>query len=152
MVRELPLLFGAIGTILGFFTLPWILFLLAISYASATDYPSGYVMPLSSELFFLLWAVSPFVGLAGAFKVKKHGKLGGLLFLTADTFPWVGGLLSFGFAGLGYAISFFWTPPLILAGGLAILNWPGPYVDKEGLDESARQNSIPESSTETPVF
>ena len=136
MVRELPLLLGAIGTVLGFFTLPWIFFLLAISYASATDYPFSYVMPLSSELFFLFWAVSPFLGLAGAFKVKRHGELGGLLFLTAGTLPWLSGLLSSGFVGFGAVIFFFWTPLLILAGVLAILNWPGPYVDKEDLDDA----------------
>jgi hypothetical protein len=134
MVRELPLLLGAIGTVLGFVTLPWLFFLLALGSASATDYPLGYVTPLSDELFALAWAVSPFLGLVGAFKVKKHGKLGGLLFVAAGTLPWSGISLS------GYAI-FFWTPLLVLAGILSILNWPGPYLDKEEMDEMTRKNS-----------
>ena len=36
-----------------------------------------------------------------------------------------------------------WTPLLILAGILAILNWPGPYVDKEETDGSAEATSSP---------
>ena len=136
MVRELPLLLGAIGTVLGLFTLPWILFLLTLSYASATDFPLGS-SSLSDELFALLWAVSPFLGLAGAFKVKKHGILGGLLFAAAGALPWLG--ISFS----GNFVAFFWTPLLVLAGILAILNWPGPYVNKEGAGDAAADGSIP---------
>jgi len=37
---------------------------------------------------------------------------------------------------------FFWTPLLILAGILAILNWPGPYVDKEEIDGVTEESSV----------
>jgi len=118
MVRELPLLLGAIGTVLGFVTLPWLFFLLALSTAFGG-------LSLESELFAVTWAVSPFLGLAGAFNVKKYGKLGGLIFVAAGALPW---------ASLGISFSpvvFFWTPLLVFAGILAILDWPGPYVDKD---------------------
>ena len=121
MVRELPLLLGAIGTVIGFFTLPGIVFLFAISY------------PLTlSSWFALAWAVSPFLGLTGALEVKKHGKLGGLLFLTAGILPWLGGFLASGIVVFSAVIFIFWMP-LILAGVLAVFNWPGPYVDTEDL-------------------
>ena len=123
MVRELPLLLGAIGTVIGFFTLPGIVFLFAISYP-----------PTPSSWFALAWAVGPFLGLAGDIEVKKHGKLGGLLFLTAGTLPWLSGFLASGIIVFGTMIFIFWTP-LIFAGVLAVLNWPGPFVDKEDFDD-----------------
>jgi hypothetical protein len=119
MVRELPLLLGAIGTVLGFFTLPVLLMLL-----------SGYqgsVASLFADPFVLGWAVSPFLGLAGAFNVKKHGKTGGLLLVVAGTLPWIASVLS---SNVSF-VAFFWTPMLVVAGILAILNWPGPYIEKE---------------------
>ncbi len=131
MVRELPLLLGAIGTVLGFVTLLWLFFLVALSTAFGG-------LSLESELFAVMWAVSPFLGLAGAFNVKKHGKLGGLLFVAGGTLPWLGISLS----GLA---AFFWTPLLVFAGILAILNWPGPYVDAEEKDGMAGERSISQS-------
>ena len=121
MVRELPLLLGAIGTVLGFFTLPLLLVLLFLS-----GY-QGSVASLFTDLFLLGWAVSPFLGLAGAFNVKKHGKTGGLLFVVAGTLPWIASVLS---SNVSF-VAFFWTPLLVVAGILAILNWPGPYMEKE---------------------
>ena len=123
MVRELPLLLGSIGTVLGFVTLLWLFFLLALNTAFGG-------LSLESDLFAVGWALSPFLGLAGALSVKKRGKLGGLFFVAAGALPWASIGISFS------PVVFFWTPPLILAGVFAILNWPGPYVDKEDLDDA----------------
>jgi len=71
MTRELPLLIGAVGTVLGFFSLLWAFFLVAFSSGSASQ--PGYAISLEAEIFLLTWAVSPFIGLARAFNVKKPG-------------------------------------------------------------------------------
>jgi hypothetical protein len=128
MVRELPLLLGAIGTVLGLFSLPWAFFSLS-TYA----HYFGYAPPLPIELSALAWGVGPFLALAGDFKVKEHGKLGGLLFLAAGAFPWLGISTIFGW----WAI--YWTPLLVIAGVLAILNWPGPYVDNDEMADRAEE-------------
>jgi len=120
MVRELPLLLGGIGMVLGCFTLPYGFFSLSLS-----GYYTGYAPSVSDELSALAWTVAPFLGLAGAFRVKKNGKLGGILFIAAGVLPWFGFHLLLGLA------AFFWTPFFFVAGVLAILNWPGPYVEKE---------------------
>jgi hypothetical protein len=107
------------------------------------DRPSrGLCHPAFNDLFPLAWAISPFLGLAGAFKVKKRGKPGGVLFLTAGIVPRLGSLLSSGLAGFGAVIFIFWTPLLILAGVLAISNWPGPYVDKVALVDNGDESGI----------
>ena len=132
MTRELPLLIGAVGTVLGFFSLLWEFSLVAFSSGSASE--PGYAISLEAEIFLLTWAVSPIIGLAGAFNVKKRGKLGGLLFVLAGALPLI--------VSSGALELFFWTPLLILAGILAILNWPGPYLDKEGIDGVTEQSSV----------
>lgn len=79
-----------------------------------------------------MWLISPCFGLAAAFTVKAHGKLGGILFLTAGLLPWFYGILVWPNADpLFLLLWFFWTPLVVLAGILALLDWPGPYVDPE---------------------
>jgi hypothetical protein len=131
MTRELPLLIGAVGTVLGFFSLLWAFFLIALSSVAASE--PVYAISLEAEIFFLAWAVSPFIGLVGAFNVKKRGKLGGLLFVLAGSLPLI--------VGSGALELFFWTPLLILAGILAILNWPGPYIDREEIAGVTEESS-----------
>jgi hypothetical protein len=135
MSRELPLLLGTIGTVLGFFTLPWLLVLfLGSGYGADCQ---GCRSALLTDLFVIAWAVSPFLGLAGAFNVKKHGKLGGLLFVASGTLPWIGAIISSNVS----LVAFFWTPLLLFAGILAISDRPGTYVDEEMDDEFAEESS-----------
>jgi hypothetical protein len=133
MARELPLLIGSVGTVLGFFSLLGDA-VFAVYYFNPPMSETGPNISLWGVMFFLAWTVSPFVGLAGAFTVKKRGKLGGLLFLIAGALPLL--------AGIGNIVFFFWTPPLIFAGIIAMLNWPGPWVDKEEMDETAQEASM----------
>jgi hypothetical protein len=136
MTRELPLLIGAIGTVLGFVSLLWEFFLVAIFSGSMSE--PGNVISLSAYVFLLSWAISPFIGLAGAFNVKKRGGLGGVLFAIAGALPLI---VSWGTLSLWALELFFWTPLLVVAGVLAILNLPGPYVDKEELEGMAGESS-----------
>jgi uncharacterized membrane protein len=127
MARELPLLIGAIGTVLGFFSLIFEFLIVGVLNGSMSE-TGGSLSPWAA-VFLLGWAVSPFIGLAGALNVKKRGRIGGLLFI-------IGGLLPL-IVSVGALVQFFWTGPLILAGVLAVLNRPGPYIDEEELDDLA---------------
>jgi hypothetical protein len=123
MVRDLPLLLGAMGTVLGLLTL------LALPSIFIGLYSGGGPLSLEGEIVIVTWAVSPFLGLAGAASVRKYRKLGGLLFVIAGALPsaWLG-------LGAAFPISaplYLWIPLLIVAGLLAISQGPGPNVKKE---------------------
>jgi hypothetical protein len=134
MTRELPLLIGAVGTVFGFFSLLGVFFVLVLS--SRPGEIVGADFPLWVEVSILLWAASPFIALVGSLKVQKRGRLGGVLFVVAGALPLI---VSMG----AFLLLQLWTPLLILAGILAILDWPGPYVDKEKMDDLAEENSTP---------
>ncbi len=151
MTRELPLLIGSIGTVLGVFSLIGDFFL-ASYYFSPPMSESGPLISPGGVVFFLSWTVSPFIGLAGAFNVKKRGKLGGLLFVVAGALPLMASIgTTDWFLGtplvdltviLKWIGFFFWTPPLIFAGGIAMVNWPGPYVDRDEIEDVVEDSSV----------
>ncbi|HZY94245.1 MAG TPA: DUF4064 domain-containing protein [Candidatus Bathyarchaeia archaeon] len=132
MSRELPLLLGSIGAVLGVLAFFPGIFSAVVFLAQNGPTGSNFGTPsvVSSIGFVLIWVGSPCFGLAGAFTVKKRGKTGGILFLTAGLLPWIYGLLVWP-DPLFLLLWFFWTPLVLLAGILALLDWPGPYVDPE---------------------
>jgi len=132
MTRELPLLIGTVGTVFGFFSLLGVFFVFAL--LSRPGEIARTDLPLWLELSVLVWAASPFIGLAGALRVQKRGRLGGVLFVVAGALPLI---VSMG----AFLLLQLWTPLLIVAGILAILDLPGPYVDKEEMDGLAGENS-----------
>ncbi len=128
---------GLIGTALGFTTLLELFGLYDLSLTNRIP-PYGISAPL--QLYYAAWALSPFIGLAGV-KVKKQKVLRGLLFLIAGILPWAGSSQQHS-PSLTDLVFFFWTPLLVLAGLMSILNWPGPHVGKhEDLSHDRREEA-----------
>lgn len=143
MARELTLLIGSVGTLLGsflvfFYTLEWLAYL-----CESGDHCIGIDANLAT--FGVIEIVGLFVGVAGVFTVKKHRILSGLFFVSAGIVPWVYtvGSLSPGLSWdnlIRSSLLFPWNLLFVSAGILSLLNLPRPYVEKDEFLRSLEQD------------